>query len=222
MRKNLAGEPCRRTKKSARKGSNLRAPATAKTQKSHCTVVPWTPVFARGRLKLVVLTDVKAKLNTSAHAAAFVRDTLPGVLASMKKEWKWRNIPRVVLHDKASYFVNKDMVNKKFAAGLRAGGFTSWVSPDGGDCKWLSANLGDLYLHETVISHVRRLLATKFMRKALNEKPWEFKARMLKVEKYMNYEMGRNGPGQALLELGDKLHERCRALVQRKGERLPK
>ena len=210
------------SKKSARKGANLRPPRTAKTQIEACTTVPWTPVFARGRLKLVVLTDVKAKLNTSAHAAAFVRDTLPGVLASMKKEWKWRNIPRVVLHDKASYFVNKDMVNKKFAAGLRAGGFTSWASPDGGDCKWLSANLGDLYLHETVISHVRRLLATKFMRKALNEKPWEFKARMLKVEKYMNYEMGRNGPGQALLELGDKLHERCRALVQRKGERLPK
>ena len=58
-------------------------------------------------MKLVVLTDIKAKLNTSAHSAAFVRDTLPGVLASMKKEWKWSNIPRAVLHDKGSYFVNK-------------------------------------------------------------------------------------------------------------------
>ena len=82
--------------------------------------------------------------------------------------------------------------------------------------------VGDLYLHETVISHVRRLLATKFMRKALNEKPWEFKARMLKVEKYMNYEMGKNGRGKALQELGDTLHQRSEALKQLQGERLPK
>ena len=160
-------------------------------------------------------------MTNSENAAAFVSDTLPGVLTSMKKEWKWSTIPRVVLHDKGSYFVDntKHCLSKAFAAGLRAGGFTSWV---GDDSRWLAKNLGDYYLHETVISHVRRLLNTKFMRKALNESPSEFRARMLKVEKYMNYEMGRNGPGQALLELGDKLHERCRALVQRKGERLPK
>ena len=212
------------SQKSARKGSNLRAPATAKTQKSNCTIVPWTPVFARGRLKLVVLTEPGARLTNSTSAASFVMDTLPGVLASMKKEWKWSNIPRVLLHDKASYFVNstKHCVNPTFAAGLRAGGFTSWASSGGGDCRWLAAHLGDFYLHETVIAHVRRLLATKFMRKALNESPSEFRARMLKVEKYMNYEMGKNGKGQALLELGDSLHQRSEALQQRQGERLPK
>ena len=142
----------------------------------------------------------------------------------MKKEWKWSNIPRVLLHDKASYFVNsrKHSLNDTFAAGLRAGGFTSWVSSGAGDCRWLARNLGDFYLHETVISHVRRLLATKFMRKALKESPGEFRARMLKVEKYMNYEMGKNGRGRALVELGDSLHQRAEALKQRQGERLPK
>ena len=54
-----------------------------------------------------MLADPGAKLTNSESAAAFVRDILPGVLASMKKEWKWSNIPRAVLHDKASYFVNK-------------------------------------------------------------------------------------------------------------------
>ena len=44
------------SKKSCRKGANLRAPSTAKTQKSNCTTVPWTPVFTRGRLMLVVTT----------------------------------------------------------------------------------------------------------------------------------------------------------------------
>ena len=142
----------------------------------------------------------------------------------MKKEWKWSNIPRVLLHDKASYFVNsqKHCLNDTFAAGLRAGGFTSWVSSGGGDCSWLARNLGDLYLHETAISHVRRLLSQKFMRKALNESPGEFRARMSKVEKHMNYKMGKHGRGQALLELGESLHERCEALKQRQGERLPK
>ena len=209
------------SKKSARKGANLRAPRTAKTQKGACTVVPWTPVFTRGRLKLVVLTDPGAKLTNGKGAAAFVRDTLPGVLASMKKEWKWSTIPRVVLHDKGSYFVDntKHCLSKAFAAGLRAGGFTSWV---GDDSRWLAKNLGDYYLHETVISHVRRLLNTKFMRKALNESPSEFRARMLKVEKYMNYEMGKNGRGKALQELGDTLHQRSEALKQLQGERLPK
>ena len=56
---------------------------------------------------MVVLADPGAKLTNSESAAAFVRDILPGVLASMKKDWKWRNIPRAVLHDKASDFVNK-------------------------------------------------------------------------------------------------------------------
>lgn len=212
------------SKRSARKGSNLRAPSTAKTQKDACTIVPWTPVFARGRLKLVVLTEPGAKLNASENAAAFVRDTLPGILASMKKEWKWSNIPRVLVHDKASYFVNskKNCLNDTFAAGLRAGGFTSWVSSGDGNCSWLARNLGDFYIHETVISHVRRLLSKKFMRKALKESPGEFKARMLKVEKYMNYEMGKHGKGQALLELGDSLHQRSELLKQLQGERLPK
>ena len=94
------------SKKSRRKGANLRAPKTAKTQKESCTAVPWTPVFTRGRVKLVVLTEPGAKLNSSVTAGDFVRNSLPAVLQSMKKEWKWSTIPRVVLHDKASYFVN--------------------------------------------------------------------------------------------------------------------
>ena len=41
---------------SRRKGANLRAPAHAKTQKEGCNIVPWTPVFTRGRLRIVVFT----------------------------------------------------------------------------------------------------------------------------------------------------------------------
>ena len=205
------------SKKSCRKGANLRAPRIAKTQKDSCTIVPWTPVFTRGRVKLVVLTEPGAKLNSSATSADFVRNSLPNILQSMKKQWKWNTIPRTVLHDKASYFVNskQNILNATFAAGLRAGQFTSWV--DGGS-QWLAPHLGDLYLHETVISHVRRLLANKFVRKTLYETPAQFAARMSKVEHYMNKEMG---DGESMLKLGGDLHERCAALKKLKGERLP-
>lgn len=46
---------------SARKGVNLRAPATARTQSSaYATQVHWTPVFARGKVKIFVLDPAKA------------------------------------------------------------------------------------------------------------------------------------------------------------------
>ena len=82
--------------------------------------------------------------------------------------------------------------------------------------------LGDWYLHETVISHVRRLLHSRFGRKALHETPNQFAARMKKVEEYMNYEMGTAAPGEALLQLGRDMHKRSAELKLLRGERLPK
>jgi hypothetical protein len=170
------------------------------------------------QVKLVVLTEPGAKLNSSVTAGDFVRNSLPAVLQSMKKEWKWSTIPRVVLHDKASYFVNSNTnrLNPTFGEGLRGGQFSSWVD-DG--AQWLAPHLGDLYLHETVISHVRRLLSTKFARKALYETPVQFAARMSKVEQHLNYDMG---DGESLLNLGKDLHQRCDDLKKLRGERLPK
>ena len=253
------------SKGSRRKGINLRASRTAKTQKDNCTIVPWTPVFARGCLRLVVLTQPGAKLNNSSLLAAFVRDTLPKELESMKKEFRWSNIPRVVLHDRAtphliiiisslshhiashhialhyiawqcnamrcnvtqcnvtqaSYFVNskQNCLNTVFDSGLKAGRFTSWVESGEGECSWLARHLGDLYPHESVISHVRRLLSSKFRRETLHETPGQFAARMKKVERYLNYEMK---DGESLEKLGHALHKRSEELKKRKGERLPK
>ena len=62
-----------RSKKSGRINTNLRAPATAKTQKDACDIVPWTPVFTRGCLKLVVLTEKDARLDNSAKVVEVVR-----------------------------------------------------------------------------------------------------------------------------------------------------
>ena len=208
------------SKKSRRKGVNLRAPATAKTQKnkSDSAWVPWTPVFARGCLRLVVLTEPKAKLSNAKKIAEFVKDKLPGVLEGMQKEFNWSSIPRVILHDKASYFVNnsQNQLQDTFAAGLRAGRFRSWAE-DG--TSWLAGHLGDFYPHESVISHVRRLLSTKFAKCSLYETPTQFKARMKRVEDYLNYEMK---GGDSLEKLGKALHTRAQLLKDLQGERLPK
>ena len=205
------------SKKSRRKGANLRAPDTAKTQKRDCNVVPWTPVFTRGHLKLVVFTEPDARLNKSQGVADFVKNELPAVLSSMKDAWGWATIPRVILHNKASYFVDngRNSVNTTFARGLKAGRFRSWVEDD---TSWLAPKLGDFYPHETIISHVRRLLSTKFCKCSLWETPQQFAARMAKVEKHMNEEMG-----DALERLGkEALLKRAAALKKARGERLPK
>ena len=205
------------SKKCTRKYPNLRPPRTAKTQKTNCTVVPWTPVFTRGRLKLVVLTHPGAKLNNGTQMAAFVKDTLPTVMEGMKQEWGWSTIPRALLHDKASYFVNskQNILNQNFAAGLSAGRFTSWVDTANGDCSWLASHLGDWYPHETIIAQVRKLLMTKVTRQALRETPRQFAHRMQRVEQIMNETMD-------LQSLGRELHDRSAELIKRKGERLPK
>ena len=142
--------------------------------------MPWTPVFTRGQVRIVVLTEPKAKLSNAQKAAEFVKDILPAVLEDMKKEFKWSSIPRVILHDKASYFVDStnNQLNPTFASGLKAGKFRSWAE-DG--TSWLGGHLGDFYPHETLISHVRRLLSKKFAKCSLYETPAQFAARMKRV-----------------------------------------
>ena len=94
-----------------------------------------------------------------------------------------------------------------------------WVGDPEADTSWLSGKLGDLYLHETCVSHIRRLLATKFRRTELSESPGQFSRRMAKVEQYMNEEMGE---GLSLQKLGKELHERAEKLKKAQGERTPK
>ena len=93
-----------------------------------CDIVPWAPVFTRGRLKLVVLTETDEKgnlkhLNSSAQVARFVKEGLQDALEERKEEWGWTPTPKVILPDKASCFVKNNLLNLNFAEGLRAGRF---------------------------------------------------------------------------------------------------
>ena len=84
---------------SKRKGVNLRAPATAKTQAGNNVLqVHWTPIFTRGKIRLYVCDEAAAeqdarlqkKLNDSHNLAKFVRHMLPGMLSEMQREYGWQ------------------------------------------------------------------------------------------------------------------------------------
>ena len=174
------------SEKSKRKGSNLRAPATANSQASFSVRVDWTPVFARGKLRIYVVDPDKAdafqpvKLADADNLGKFIRNVLPLLLQDMKAAYGWNDLPRTVVHDKASYMVTSshERLHVTFASALSQAGFRSWIGEPHDTTKWLVKKFGDVYLHETVIAHIRRLLATDFVCKRLAETPAQIKVRM--------------------------------------------
>ncbi len=85
-----------------------------------------------------------------------------------------------------------------------------------------SLDLGDLYLHETVISHIRRLLMEKFVCLRIGETFPQFKRRMQKVQDYMNSEDFRQKPdGDGLFGLAKQLLPRCEELRRKRGSACP-
>ena len=216
---------------SKRKGTNLRAPATAKTQVSGDTVqIHWTPVFARGKVHIHVCDpsregpEYPVKLNDSDSLARFVRHVLPGVLDEMREAHGWPNIPRTIVHDKASYMVSPShqRLNVTFANSLVDAGFASWLGSVSDTTEWLVAKWGDMYLHETVISHIRRLLEAEYRTQSLNEPVARFTARMKQVEAHLNSPDFRAAGGRGLDGLARDLLWRCDEVVRLEGERLPK
>ena len=83
--------------------------------------------------------------------------------------------------------------------------------------------VGDVYIHETVVSHVRRLLDNEFTCSRLDETPAQFAARMEAVQAFMNSpDFAREGGGRGLAGLARELRSRCELVISRKGERIPK
>ena len=82
-----------------------------------------------------------------------------------------------------------ERLNVEFAATLDDSGFASWVGGNHESTAWLVAKWGDIYLHETVVSHIRRLLDTDFACVRLGETPSQLPKRMKKVGQL--HELGR-------------------------------
>ena len=213
------------SKGSRRKDPNTRPAKFANSQVSGTRSVNWTPVFARGRVKIYMcgLDDGgPEKLTDSLSVAKFARDVLPRILAEMQREFGWHCIPRTVVHDMASYFVTSQnkQIQHEFASGLRAGGLRSWLG-DGGDASWLAARLGDFYPHETLISHIRTLLTHNFLHTGVDETLAQFRVRLDKVEQHLNSRDFGKTP-DALLRLSKSYRGRAEDLDARHGHRLPK
>ena len=163
-----------------------------------------------------------AKLCDAEDLAKFIRNVLPGILDEMKKSYAWPNIPRKVVHDKASYMVTAthDRLHAVFAGALQEAGFTSWVGDNHSTTNWLVKKWGDAYLH--VVAHIRRLSEEEFACKRLYETPAQFQQRMKKVEAYMNSPAFAAKGGRGLSGLSEELRARCMDVIARKGERVPK
>ena len=216
--------------KSKYKGANLRAPKTVKSQGRDDVKVHWTPIFALGKVRVYVCDadaarrDLRlpARLNDGAELAKFVENVLPGILAEMQREHGWGRTPRTVVHDKASYFVapRSQRLTSTFADALRKGKLKSWLGDADADCSWLAGRLGDVYPHETVISHIRRGLEHRCPRATPGETRARFARRMSKVQDYMNSPEFKARDGGGLASLAEALRERCHRVSQLRGERL--
>ena len=85
----------------------------------------------------------------------------------------------------------------------------------------MASKWGDVYLHETVISHIRRLLDTEFAAKCFPETYARFRMRMAKVVAHMTSAAFSPKGGRGLLGLAKSLHDRCEEVVRKNGERIP-
>ena len=216
----------------SRVSANLRAPCTAKKQGGRNVLqVHWTPVLTRGKIHIYICDADAAsrdatlpfKLHDSHNLGKFIRNVLPGILGDMKSKYRWANLPRTIVHDKASYMAttHHDRLQVAFGSALSETGFTSWVGDSSASCKWLLARWGDVYLQETAISHIRRLLDTEFPCTRLHETAKQFEKRMRIVQDHMNSKSFSARSG-GLSSLVRHMHQRCKEVVRRKGERLPK
>jgi len=142
----------------------------------------------------------------------------------MQTEFKWSTIPREVVHDKASYMVpaKSQRLNVTFAKALKAAGLRSWVGDVSDSAEWMVGKFGDVYPHETLISHIRRLLEQAFRSRRLNETIPQFMTRVPKVEKYSNAPSFKAPDGRGLPGLARDLRSRCAQVIKLKGKRIPK
>eukprot|EP00973_Karenia_brevis_P093980 12420139-Karenia_brevis.AAC.2 len=102
---------------------------------------------------------------------------------------------------------------------LDAAHLKSW---SGESTRWMAGRFGDVYPHETCISHIRRLLESKYVSHGVGETFRQFRNRMAKVEKHLNSDEFAAHEGGGLSGLCKELRTRCENVIARQGDRLPK
>ena len=88
------------------------------------------------------------------------------------------------------------------------------------DCSWLAGRLGDVYLHETAISHIRYGLDHRFPCRTSGETRNQFAHRMERVAAFLNSDTFEARPSGGFVALTNSLHQRCARVVELEGGRL--
>ena len=151
-------------------------------------------------------------------------NVLPGLLQQIKGKHWCEDIPRMLVHDPASYMVPAatQRLQKDVTTAIKTAGFHHWAGDAGESCSWIVKNLGDVYLHVQVTSHVRRLLDGEVAHRKIRETPEHFAERMKLVEAHMKSASFTADDGRGLEGLAKDLKSRCEEVVRLKGERIPK
>ena len=77
-----------------------------------------------------------------------------------------------------------------------------------------------MYLHETVIGHIRHGLDHRFPRSTAGETRTQFANRMAKLEAFLNSDDFPSRAGGGLEAVAQALHRRCARVVELHGGRL--
>ena len=161
---------------SVEKSVNLGGSVTADKQCGYgSTRVYFGVVLSRGALGVVVFTDVEHFPGETPEGARILVERLPSVLDRMLG--RAAKQPHILFTDRGPGFYHRrwGTITGDYETACRSAGFTPWA---GSNCKEgpraPPPDIGDVLLHETAISWLRREEES-----ARPRKPWEETPRML-------------------------------------------
>ena len=189
---------------------NLKGPKYAKTQASKGDKrIRWVLALSRGRIGVMVMDE---GWGEDAESMAVFVARLPKLLNTMLGRDTPK--PKVLYSDRGSgmYVPRTGQATGAYAAAVEGEGFRLY---GGTDNKAQPADLADVLLHETAVSHVQKRIRLSRPRKPWLETRQQFSERMQKVVKEVNKSVD-------LVGICCEYPTRLRALVEKKGGRLRK
>ena len=189
---------------------NLKGPQYAKTQASKGDKrFRWVLVLSRGRVGIMVMDEGWSEC--SQGMATFV-ERLPKLLNTMLGSDTAK--PKVLYSDRGSgmYVPRTGQATGGYAEAVEAQGFRLY---GGTDNKGQPADLADVLLHETAVSHVQKRIRLTRPRKPWLETREQFVARVQRIAKEVNKSVD-------LVGICCEYPTRLRTLVEKKGDRLRK
>ena len=202
----------------AHKSENLGGSSTADKQCSFGdTRVFFFVALTRGVFGVKVFTEIEEYPGETPEGARILVKCLPALLTKMLGRDAKK--PRTIFSDRGPGFYHRrwGTITGDYETACRAGGFKPWAGTNSKQGpRAQPPDVGDVLLHETAISWLRRTEEKTRPRKTWEETPDEFSKRLQKGVSHINKEFNVRG-------LCMEFPERLRALEHdTKGDRLRK